>query len=704
MGTFLKWLFGSLFALVVLLVAAVIILPMVVDPNDYKPQIVAAAEEQLGRTLEIDQDLNLTVFPWLGLETGGVRLGNAEGFSDRPFAEVANVAVRVKLIPLLSRQVEVDTLVLEGLAVSLEKDAQGNTNWAELTATQASPEPAGESQDGPGPGDTGDVAQALSVNVQGIQVEDARISWDDRQAGQRYVVDGVRIVTGSLSPGADVPVEIGMQFRSEQPAMTLAAELVATVGTDADLAVFRIPDLSLQLDAEGEGLPSGGARLALKADVEADLPAGTVRVARFSVEGPAMSASGDLGVEGLQTEPVVSGRLAIDETSPKTLAAMFATPIETVDPEALTRAAGEFTFSYANGALKLDPLALTLDDSSLSGHVHLLDPAGPVVRADLALDAIDLDRYMPPAAGGATAEGKASPAPSGDPFAALRSLDLQADFRIGQLTVNKARMSNVSARVVSSNGVLEVDPMGADLYEGRFNGSVVLDARDPTPKVAVKNALTGIQVGPLLRDVAGEDRLVGKGEVHADIRVVGLTEAEIRRSLSGNARFAFNDGAFKGVNIAQIVRQGSQALGLSGAGTETGTPGQTDFTELSGSFDMANGVIRNQDLRAQSPLLRIEGEGTVDLPQDSVDYLVVTTLVNSLEGQGGRGSDELAGIPIPVRVTGPLAQPSYRPDLEAALTARAEAEIEARKEELRQRAEEKIQDQVGDALRGLFGR
>jgi AsmA protein len=244
--------------------------------------------------------------------------------------------------------------------------------------------------------------------------------------------------------------------------------------------------------------------------------------------------------------------------------------------------------------------------------------------------------------------------------------------------------------------------MGASLYEGTFKGSVVLDAKGKTPKVSANQALTGIQIGPLLRDVVGEDRLVGEGEIYADVGVVGLSEPEIRRSLNGTARFAFTDGAFKGVNIAQLVRQGSATLGLGGAGNDTGTPGQTDFTELSGSFKMTKGIINNQDLRAQSPLLRIEGKGTVDLPQDTVDYLVVTTLVNSLEGQGGRGRDELAGIPIPVRVTGPLTQPTYRPDLEAALTAKAKAQLEEKQQEIRQRAEEKIQDKVGDALRGLF--
>jgi AsmA protein len=186
------------------------------------------------------------------------------------------------------------------------------------------------------------------------------------------------------------------------------------------------------------------------------------------------------------------------------------------------------------------------------------------------------------------------------------------------------------------------------------------------------------------------------------VSVVGSSEAEIRRSLNGSSRFSFKDGALKGVNIAQIVREGSSRLGLGDDKLDTGTPGQTDFTEISASMTMTNGVIRNQDLRASSPLLRIEGKGEVDLPSDKIDYLIVTELVNSLAGQGGKTRDQLAGIPIPVRVSGPLSEPKYRPDLEAALSSVAKAKLEAKQEEVTKQVEEKAKAKLGDALKGLF--
>ena len=707
MASLFKWLFGLIIFLVLLLAAAAVILPMVVDPNDYKPQIVAAAKQKLGRDLAIEQDLSLTVFPWLGIETGGVRVGNAAGFAEQPFAEIDQLGLKVKLMPLLSQQIEVDTLVVKGLRLNLEKDASGKTNWDDLAGQQEEkPAQPGEAEKQPA-----EAPSPLALSVQGIQIEDARISWDDRQAGQKYVLDGVRVVTGALAPGATVPVEAGINFSSSKPAMTLKADLTASVSSDADLAVFRISDLLLNLDAAGEGLPTGGTKLTLKANVTADTKADTLNLDQLEISGPAMAASGELAVSAMQTNPAAKGTLRIAETNLKTLASMFASPIETTDPAALTRASGDLEFVYADGALKLDPLKVRLDDSNLTGYLHMLDSAGPVVRTRLDLDQIDLDRYMPPAVS-ASADGQAAaPAERAqskpaqgqeDPFAALRTLDFVGEFKIGKLKVNNARMSNVTTRVVSSKGVLKVDPMAASLYEGSFKGSAVLDASGKQPRLSAKNQLTDIQVGPLLKDVAGEDRLIGRGELYADVRMVGLSEAEIRRSLNGTSRFVFKDGALKGVNIAQVIRQGSSKLGLGGDKLDLGTPGQTDFTEISASLTMTNGVIKNDDLQAKSPLLRIAGKGEVDLPKDSIDYLITTELVKSLEGQGGKGRDDLAGIPIPVRVTGPLSKPSYRPDLEAALSAKARAQLEEKKQEVTKKMEEKAKEKLDGVFKGLF--
>ena len=134
MGKLLKFILWLVAALVLLVVIAAVVLPMVVDPNDYKDEIAAAVAEQTGRTLTIEGDIGLSVFPWLGLDIGPTQLSNAAGFAEASMARMQAVQVRVKLLPLLRKQLEVDKVLLAGLQLNLAKDKQGRSNWDDLSA------------------------------------------------------------------------------------------------------------------------------------------------------------------------------------------------------------------------------------------------------------------------------------------------------------------------------------------------------------------------------------------------------------------------------------------------------------------------------------------------------------------------------------------------------------------------------------------
>jgi AsmA protein len=697
MGKLIKWLFGLVLFLVVLVVAAVIILPMVVDPNDYKDEIVQVVKDRTGRDLEINKSLDLSVFPWLGIQTGGVSLSNRDGFGDKPFARIEQLGLRVKLMPLLSSRIEVDTLVLKGLDLNLVRQQDGQTNWDDLAAAdeqKKEDKPAGEK----------DAEAPVEFKVAGVELADAAISWDDRQAGQRYVLRDVNLATGSLEPGVSVPVEGGFALSSMQPQLELVTDLQAEIQTNREFNQYTISDLRLNLKGEGEGLPEGGMAIDVEADIDMDLVKGLLKVAGLSVEGPEVSLKGDIEVADMNASPRINGALQLGETNVKKLVALFGTVIETTDEQALTAVSADLQMAHDGKALKIDPLTIKLDDSNIQGYLHVLDPEGPVLRSDIRIDSLNVDRYLPPPAEDEDAQAKASAETSAageDPFGALRKLDLEAEARIGALVANKLNMQDVRVKVVSKDGVLKANPIGAKLYQGEFDGETTLDVRGKQPKLHARNDLTGIEIGPLLNDLAGQDRLLGTGSVNFDVRTVGLSEAEIRRSLNGNARFDFRNGAYKGVNLAALVRQAGGLLGRDvGGGSVTGAEAQTDFSEMSGSATISNGLITNRDLQAKSPLLRLDGRGQVNLQQETIDYTVTTELVPSLEGQGGKEAEKLTGVPIPVRIKGPLTDPSYSPDLSEAAKAKVQEKVQ---EEIEKKVGDKAGDILGDKLKGLFG-
>ncbi len=145
------------------------------------------------------------------------------------------------------------------------------------------------------------------------------------------------------------------------------------------------------------------------------------------------------------------------------------------------------------------------------------------------------------------------------------------------------------------------------------------------------------------------------------MRGSGASQRAIVSNLNGNGSLAFTDGAVKGINLGAMLRNvGSAFLDAS-----AGTPQQTDFTEITGTFTITNGVLDNQDLQLLSPLLRVAGAGTVDMPPRTVNYRITPKLVASGEGQGGQSG--ASGITIPVVVSGPWSDLSFKPDLAGAL-------------------------------------
>src|SRR5438105_157608 len=132
----LTWVIGTLVALLVL---AVLILPFVFDPNQYKGNIAQAVKDATGRGLKIDGKIGWTGFPRLGITVGRVEFGNERGFGPEPMATVESATVRVALLPLLSKHIDVDTVIVDGLTLNLAKNASGGNNWEGLTQAKAAP-------------------------------------------------------------------------------------------------------------------------------------------------------------------------------------------------------------------------------------------------------------------------------------------------------------------------------------------------------------------------------------------------------------------------------------------------------------------------------------------------------------------------------------------------------------------------------------
>jgi AsmA protein len=270
---------------------------------------------------------------------------------------------------------------------------------------------------------------------------------------------------------------------------------------------------------------------------------------------------------------------------------------------------------------------------------------------------------------------------------------------IGALTVKRIKLENVKAELKLDGGKLEVSPHTATLYGGTLAGTLTADANGNT--IHVKETAQNVALGALLHDAARKDVLDGRGNVSLDLQTAGGTEIALKKALAGSARVEMKDGAIKGVNLADSARNVKSALGAKQSKPDASQ--KTDFSEMSASFKIAGGVAHNDDLKAASPFLRLGGAGNLDIGNNTIDYLAKATLAATTKGQGGRDVSNVAGITIPVKLSGALDNPSWTVDYSALLGGAAGGAIGKAAGGVTETAK-KGASGVGDAMRGLFKR
>ncbi|MDR2877120.1 MAG: AsmA family protein [Chromatiales bacterium] len=695
--------------LVLLLVGALIAALMLFNPNDYKDEISSLAREHTGRELRIVDDLHLSIFPWLGLKTGRIEFANAQGFGPEPFARFDDASIQVRLMPLFSRRFEIDTVTLRGLVLHLERDANGHSNWDDLAAAASGEAP----QDAP-PADAGDVAAALPValTIGGLELRDAELYWRDRSAGSDIEVTHIDLSSGKIEDGHPVDLKLSFDVRSAQPALAghidFSSRLTALLGEQR----VHAEELRLQARLQSADLPGGKADISLSADVTADLPAEIATVSNLALQAYGMQISGAIDAAAITSAPSASGKITVAEFNPRTLfKALGEEAPVTTDPAALTRAAAALSFEASTDYARVSDIDVRLDDTHLRGKVGVRSFEQPAIDFSLAVDGIDLDRYLPPGEEAPTGAVAAAPVATALlPVDTLRALNLQGDLSIGHLRTTGLALSDLQVFAQARSGLLRFSPMRAALYEGKYEGEITIDARDNTPKVELAAALSSVQAKPLLSDLLDLKMISGNADFTLSVRTQGNTEPEFRRALDGKGRFVFHDGAIEGFNAAQLIRDAKARL--QGGNVSANAARTTDFTETSGSFVITKGVLRNEDLSGSSPYLRLAGAGSADLNAETVDYRLRVRIVDTSAGQGGAGLDDVKGLDIPIRIQGSWAQPNIGIDgdfVKNALRQAIEKYTGAKQQEIRQKVEEKVQEvqqkaqeKVGDKLKGLF--
>lgn len=629
----LKIFLYSLLTLIVLLIVAIIALPRIIDPNDYKPELVSQVKKYTGRDLEIQGKISLSVFPWLGFEIEKVSLSNPVAFKDKQFVYIERARAQVRLLSLFKEELEVGQLELLGLQLHLQKNAQGQTNWADLlehqstTRDKQAPTPAAAS-----------TKPSKRLRIDTIAIHQAAIEFEDAQKPQHIALTNIDIQAGPFRQ-QQMPLQLAVNFALQDPAISGLIQLQTEVTANLESQHFVLSDLRIQLDAQGKALPENPLHV-------------TLQVPTFTLD---------------QTKQIIDIK----------------------------------TFTLALGKLQS------------RGQFSMTQFEQPQIRFGLDVDELDVDRYVTQSKPTAPATATKTAAPAAVP-AIPNTLDIQGTVRVAQVSFHGIHAEKIDIPITLKEGRGRLQPT-LHLYQGDYLGDWQINTQTPTPRWQMQHQLRHLALGPLVQALSGKDVVRGQAELDANVTSQGIDPDDMIQHLNGTARVHINKAELLDLDLRDWLaeRYYEQIQKVRGKTTVNAV---TLLDEIQASATITNGVITNKDFLAKAERQHLNGAGTIDLVNQSIDYtfnyIPKTDYLFSFLGQEYNLKDE----PFPITVRGKWSDlPKPKPDVIEVIKRIANRAVEKKKAEVKQKATQQIEqkkqelkqnleDKAKDKLKQLFNR
>ncbi|HEY0819229.1 MAG TPA: AsmA family protein [Rhizobacter sp.] len=566
----------------------------------------------------------------------------------------------------------------------------------------------------------GSTELTLDLAAKGVQLRDMALTWKGK-------LPGVETVDATLRGALAIDTAHG----------TLRAEKIELAG-DAGMGTLRLVKSSLTVaafayDPSNQALQLGKLRIKLGGtssghplNLNLDWP--ELLVKRDSLTGSPLSGqvslAGPTSIDASFKTAAPSGSFerivvpGIDSTlkgrsGPRNVEGTLRATL------LLQPSQGQLALEGLNTQLQLQepslqPLAITLQgkaDASaqvanwaLKGQINgnpytsegkaILATTPTTLNASARFDTLDLNRLLPPSAATAPSTPSATSSAADTPvdLSALRSLQGKFDVKVGQFAYQTYRFADVVFAATLEGGMLRVGQLSGKAWGGSFVANALADAR--ASRLTLAGNANGVNVNALLKDVAQKDILEGTGRVVLDVDSAGRSVNELKSRLQGKAALQLRDGAIKGVNLAKSLRQAKATLGLKGGDEvqKASRTEKTDFSELSATFNISEGVARSNDLDMKSPFLRLGGDGALDIGKGRIDYTARATVTGTSKGQDGAELAALKGLTIPVHLTGPFDAIDWRIRWSAIATQALKTEVGGK---LEQQAKDRLRDKLG---------
>lgn len=731
-----------LFAVLLVIVAGVAVFLLSFDANRYKPDIVTLVQQQTGRTLVIDGDISLSVYPDIALKVERVKLGNGPDFKNKSFAEAQSARIAVQLLPLLNQELRVNEVTLQGLNLYLQRDKNSKTNWSDLF-----PENSAQQNDG-----VGQVIARLLGNfmVAGVSVEDSAIHWIDEQSGQNMTIAPLNLHTGVLRPGEPVDITLAAHLQQNAPAMDVSIDGSTTAKLSDNKEDFTLNALKLKVQANDQ--PSAGDTLnaTLSGDVTGSLQSKAVNVSGLiGVIDIASKAQGNIhaDIKGtLRGETVAQkyfipdlqaqvqlpqlgnaqllGRMQADLASQEISVAGMRVQANLNHPQAGqidANLSGDAHLDMASQLLKIDgmqvqakmqggSLPVQTVDAQASGSTRIqlaqqqLNIGGLQLTANVQSDSIPGGSLKQQGKGevklnwgngkgvidlvqttlSAMGQQLSGRLQIRDPIAALA---MDGEFKASSLSYPPFQLQNATLGVQMQDGILTLVPKGT-LFKGAYQGDIRIDTNQTPATLDMTHKTDALRTEELLYALMQDKTVTGALDLTAKLTTVAGDAAAFKQNLNGTVDVALQDGTIRDANFAQKIKQVVKLFEQE----STNDLGEKEvaFTTLGGNWQVRQGVFHTDDNVMTAPHFQVKGAGDVNIVNESLDF--------KLRIAEKPKPDKSEGLFAPLHIHGPWDNLSYGLELDVLLKALAKRELDGEKAKLQEKLQAEKQKQL-DALK-----
>ncbi len=734
MKRMIKWLGGIMLVCVAVFVGLILVLPMVLDPNDYKGKITDIVYDKSGYRLEIPGDIKLQVTPGLDVlfTLGQIRVQSGPDFPDTLLVSSEEARVELSLMPLLrEKRLEIQGVSLHGVYCNLVRNSAGKENW-KIAAVVPSPAGAAEKKD-PDPVPQAAAGEkkknAPDLELAFLDVSRITVRFEDQLTGKRFELKDFSVETDRVQDGQ--PFHLLSRFSLLSSGESNAAfSVVNTLESDVTLGLaaktVQLDKLLLVSRIQAPGMEETEVRLA--ADAVLDLAGNNAHITALTVSTANMAIQAKAEIADF-SKPIFHGSIQIPDFSLREfLEKNKLSQPDWKDDSALRQIGFSCLLKGDIKEIAVSDIQVRFDGSHASGNFTLFDPEHPAYDFQMHVDRLDLDRYasVPRQSGGAIAAQDAmsaapvSGSPAGRqvsslqpvfPVDLLRKLQFRLGLGAGFMKVNGAELNGVELEAQGKDGLLELKPFRAKMYNGSLSADGALDVRGDLPELRLNAALDGVQIGALLQDMTGKEEVSGTAVLSLQVSSKGNVREQLIRNSNGKMNVTFADGVIKKLHILQVVRQ-AKALYEGGQVVAAAEEEPTGFAHISGSGVIRNGVFQNDDLKAESDLMKVTGSGKVDFGEEYVDYLLNITLLRGLDRNENTGTTDYSKLVIPYRIQGQFSNLKEEADVAGLLKSAATGLLmDALQKELNKESgdpesgekQDSTQQLLEQGLKSLFG-